>query len=239
MHKYFLEIKYRFFLLCFTWFTTLLVSYSFKEVLLYKIVCGASHHLISYFIFTDVIEVFSTWILLVFFVGNQVLVLFFFYHLLLFLLPGLSLFESYTFILIFLICNFLFFSSVLVFNKCIFCMSWDFFFSFKQFGRLSLALHFESKFFEYVLFYVKFYSACVFYFQSFLFPILFFIWVARKLTAYASLRKVLYFFCALLSTVITPPDVASQVFLSLCFIVSCEILIYNFTLKNVATWLSF
>lgn len=235
-YSYYLEIKNRILLLLIAWVAVLLVSYIFKEVLLSVVTydCISLTSDMSYFIFTDVVEVFNVYVCLVFFVGNQILVLFLFYHLLIFILPGLTKTEYHSFIVIFTICSILFFLAVILFNKFLFPVSWNFFLSFKNFGMLkSLTLHFEAKLMEFIVFYTTFYYFCVLYFQFFLFPIMLLNYFADKLELYTYFRKFLYYGCVVFSTLMTPPDVFSQIILSFSVIISCEILVYCSTFKNV------
>ena len=235
--SYYLEIKNRILLLIVTWASVILVSYIFKEVLLYVITnqdLGTKFDNTSYFIFTDVSEIFSVYVFLIFFIVKQVSVIYLFYHLLIFIYPGLTKFEYNYSILIFKTVGFLFFFSVVVFNKFLFPLSWSFFLSFKDFDMLkSLTLYFEAKLNEYLMFYVTFYYVCVLYFQIFSLVVLLFKYLGNKLIIYKRFRKFFYYLCVIFSTTITPPDVFSQLVLSFSLILSCEILVYCFTLKNV------
>jgi sec-independent protein translocase protein TatC len=236
LHRYYLEIKNRILLLLVAWVAIILVSYVFKEVLLSIVTTDYVRFTTEtpYFIFTDVVEVFSVYMLLVFFVGNQVLVLYVFYHLLVFTRPGLTKTEYSFFLFLYRIGGFLLFLAVIVFNKLLFPFSWNFFLSFKNFGMLkSLTLHFEAKLLEYLVFYTAFYYACVLYFQFFLLPILLFKYLGNELGVYHYFRKFLYYACVVFSTTVTPPDVLSQVVLSFILIISCEILVFCSTFKNV------
>lgn len=240
LYNYSLEIKSRFLLLVFTWVVFISVSYIFKEVLLYLFVSRIYVSGFCYFIFTDVVEVFTSYVFLIFFLSNQVLFLFIFYHLLVFTLPSLTKSESNFFICIFITSSFLFFLSIIVFNSILFPMSLSFFLSFNHFEKtMSLNFYFEAKLLEYLIFYFKFYYMCFFYFQVFLFPILFFKFVNSELRVYASFRKFLYCFFVFFSTILTPPDVFSQVVLSFSIVISCEFLVYGFTFKNVLRKLFF
>lgn len=188
----------------------------------------------SYFIFTDVSEVFGAYVFLIFFIVKQVSAIYLCYHLFIFVSPGLTKSEYSYLIYIFKIIVFLFFLSILVFNKFLFPLSWSFFLSFKDFEILkSLTLYFEAKLSEYLTFYVTFYYVCVSYFQAFLLVILLLKYFGNKLTIYKHLRKFFYYLCVIFATTVTPPDVLSQLVLSFSIIFSCEILMYYFTFKNV------
>jgi sec-independent protein translocase protein TatC len=174
------------------------------------------------------------YLLLTFFVGNQILALYFLYHLLFFILPSLTKSESSLLVYIITISSCLFVVSILVFHKLLFPLSWDFFLSFKNFGALkSLSLHFEAKLLEYVVFYVNFYYMCVLYFQVFLIPVLIFKCIKKELQVYKHFRKILYYFCLTFSTLVTPPDVTSQAILGFSIIISCEILVFYLTFRSV------
>jgi sec-independent protein translocase protein TatC len=239
IYKFYLEIKNRFFLIILSWISVILVSYCFKEVLLFAV---TKHNLylfddtneIFYFIFTDVTEIFSVYITLIFFISNQILILYLLYHLLMFVALGLYKSEYYYLKFVFKTSMFFFFFSVIIFNKILFPFSWDFFLSFQNVTILkSLTLHFEAKLSEYLAFYVTFYNICIFYFQTFVILILFFDYVKNELNTIKRFRKVLYYFFVLFSTLITPPDVFSQFILSAGIVLSYEIFVFFFITKQL------
>ena len=95
--RYYIEIKSRLLLLFISGNLILLVGYIFKEILLSTVV--DSYNIsgdyfspveLSYFIFTDVVEVFNVYVCLILFVGKQVLFFQVCYHFLMFLIPGLT-----------------------------------------------------------------------------------------------------------------------------------------------------
>ena len=87
LYRYYTEVKSRIFLLLISGISIFLVGYILKEVILSIIVSSYSSSSsleVSYFIFTDVVEVFNVYVCLVFFLGKQVLLFHMFYHSLLF-----------------------------------------------------------------------------------------------------------------------------------------------------------
>lgn len=236
-YQYYTELKFRVFLLVVTSVSILLVSYAFKEILLSIVVNSYSVNPISelsYFIFTDVVEVFNVYVCLLFFILKQGMYFYFIYHTLIFIAPGLTKLEYRFFITLFSVSFFLFTLSVLLFKKMLFPFSWSFFLSFKDFVIFkSLTLHFEAKLLDYVMFFFNLYLSCVFYFQFFLFPIFFFMYLSKELSVYRFSRKFLYYACLIFSTLVTPPDVTSQVVLSFTLIIGCEILVYCSLFKQV------
>lgn len=238
IRSYYLEIKNRSILLLVGWTSTILVSYVFKEVLLFiftkqntslKVYANE----VFYFIFTDVTEIFSAYITLILFVGNQVIILYLCYHILVFVALGLYKFEYNYLVFIFKTCLFLFSISIVIFNKVLFSFSWNFFLSFQHFVTLkSLTLHFEAKLSEYLNFYITFYYICTLYFQTFLLLILFFDYFKNELKIIKRFRKFFYYFFVVFSTLVTPPDVVSQIILSFSIILSYEILVFYLILKK-------
>lgn len=231
--SFFFELKIRFFLLVITCGIVVFVSFFFKEVLLsiFLICCGDK---VPSFIFTNVTEIFSVYVFIVFFFANQVLILFFLYHLALFILPSLTVFEFNVFVYFYKLSYLFFVVSFFVFFLFLFPLSWDFFLSFQSFHLVkSFSMDFEAKLLDYCLFFEKFYLICVMYFQIFLLPALFFKYIKKDL--YFRFRKVFYFCCVVFATTVTPPDVLSQVCLSLFIIIGCEFLVYYFIIKNILT----
>lgn len=229
-------MKSRGFILLFASFLIFLAGYVFKEVLLNIIVYSYWDASITefYFIFTDVTEVFTVYVYLILFVTKQVLFFYFCYHLLIYVSPGLTTIEYRFLITVFSTSTFLFIISIILFKKFLFPFSWNFFLSFKDFVVFkSLTLHFEAKLMDYIVFFFNLYFSCVLYFQFFILPIFFFMYFSKELSVYRSFRKFLYYACVIFSTIVTPPDVISQIVLSLTLIIGCEILVYSFFLKNV------
>ena len=101
-YKYYFEFKNRLFLLFFTWFSTLLISYIYKEEVLFILIIPINYlNLVNNqhysFIFTSVNEMFNVYMQLIFFVANQFIVLMLLYHTLTFLSFGLYKYEFITF----------------------------------------------------------------------------------------------------------------------------------------------
>lgn len=237
---YFLEIRNRLFLLILSWLSVVVVCYIFKEILFFGIVKQSMnlkfcHKELPYFIFTDVSEIFYVYIVLIFFVSNQALFLCFFYHIFVFMLPGFYCYEALYFTFIFKVSLSLFVFSVFVFHKFLFPLSWNFFLSFQTFDVLKLTtLYFESKINEYFSFYMSLYYICLFYFQIWIILFIVFDFLnTKKLISVKSFRKFFYYVFVIFSTLITPPDVVSQLCISLFFIFSYEILVFYFIFETI------
>lgn len=230
IYIYYLEIKNRCLLLSITWFSTILVSYYYKEVLLFVCLKPGIYNnnsAIFYFIFTDIKEVFSVYIKLMFFLGNQVLIFYVLFHFLAFITLGLYKFEYRYLKLVFFSSIFFWFFSLIIFNKILFPISLNFFLSFQLSTILkSLNLHFEAKLNEYLNFYIMFYYICTFYCQIFVIIVFFFDYINKNLKLIKQFRKVFYYLFVFFSTLITPPDVISQILFSVCLVFIYESLIF-------------
>ena len=215
------------------WIFTLLTCYFYKETILFMLI-DSSNYAEQYFIFTDISEIFYVYLQLTFFVSNQVTLMMLFYHSIIFLSSGLykSEYEKLQFAFQVYILSWI--CSMILLNKIIIPVSWDFFLSFQSFHLVkSFSMDFEARILEYYSFFEKFYFICVLYFQVFLIPVLFFRYIKKDL--YFRFRKVFYYCCVVFATTITPPDVLSQICLSLFIIIGCEFLVYYFIIKNILT----
>jgi Sec-independent protein secretion pathway component TatC len=174
MFKYFLELQYRFYFILFNLFVTLCVSYFYKEVLLFLIIKPYSisdksfEILLSYFIFTNVTDVFSMYLKLVYFITTQVGFLYIFYHIFVFFSYAMFKQEYYfsiTFLKIILITWVI---AIVFLNYLILPLSWNFFFSFQDFISSNfITLYFEPKINEYLNFCLLLYYSFILYCQFF------------------------------------------------------------------------
>ena len=240
--NYFLELKNRLFLSIIVWLTIVLDCYTFKEILLLVITKQTINlefcfQELFYFIFTDVSEIFYVYMTLIFFVANQVLFLYFCYSVLVFISSGLYRSEYSYLVFAFTVSVFLFALSVFLYHKFFFPLIWNFFLTFQRLELLkSTTFYFESKISEYSLFYISFYYICIFYFQILVILFVVFDFLKTKgVSLIKAFRKFFYYFFVIFSTLITPPDVFSQLFLSLCLIFNYEILVFYFILKTLKT----
>lgn len=235
MLKYLLEIKNRLLLLFFSWVSTLFVIYFYKEILLFLIVqpknfaiCSNTNFTSVYFIFTNVTEIFLVYMKLITFLSFQVFFLHLAYHCFTFL--NLAMFKQESYYLK----TFLKFSvlswSCSIFLTCFILIpiSWKFFLSFQDTISSKLApLHFEAKLNEYLSFFIITYYLCVFYCQFFTLLFCFLNYLSNhQVKIIKKFRKLFYYLFVIFSTIITPPDVFSQVGISLLAIVSYEMFIF-------------
>jgi sec-independent protein translocase protein TatC len=232
MSKYIIEFKNRLFFLLVLYLSTSISLYTYKEILLFLIVkpnlkqnCQYS---LVYFIFTDVMEIFSVYIQLILFITFQFLVLFIIYHVYMYFIPAMFK-KEYLYmksVIRVIFCSWFF--SVIISNYYIIPFSWDFFLSFQKFiTDKSFNIHFEAKLSEYFYFYISFYNICFFYFQ---FSVVIFFClqhVNKKLRNIKKFRK-LYYFCFVLLATLLCPDFLTQILLSTVLIFVYEILLVFF-----------
>lgn len=238
IYKYYLEIKNRFLLLFFTWISLTTICYLYKEVLLFLFVKASNNKNLnsieSYFIFTDVTELFSVYFKLTFFIANQICIFMLFYHVLTFLTLGLYK-KEYLFLQnMFKTFLIYWFISLMLLYKFVVPLSWNFFLSFQQETNIkTISFFFEAKIIEYFDFFVNLYYICFTSFQ--LLAIITFIINSEMITStqIRSGRKFFYFGFIVFSTVITPPDIFSQLLISILLIMFYELIIFNKIVSNL------
>ena len=229
-YKYYVELKNRLILLLLTWISVTTVCYFYQEILIFEIIDLTNYAGLSkknpYFIFSNVTDIFSVSLHLIFFVSNQCLFIFFMYHFLLFFSTGLYYFELKNFVYILKISFFYWILTIIFINFFLFPFCWNFFLSFHDQNNLdSITLFFEVNFKEYVYYYTQFYYLCIFNFQISCGVLLGINRFNNQLKKVKTFRKMFYLLFVIFSTVITPPDLFSQLFLSFCLIFLYEFLI--------------
>lgn len=239
MTKYFLEIKNRLLLTLLTCISVFLISYFYKETLLFLIVQPSIFKNYNkslsffYFIFTDVTEILSIYLDLLKFLTLQIFFSFIIYHFFIFISSALFQFEYKKLKLH--LKNFLYawLSSAFISSYYLIPSTWNFFLSFQSLhSNYSFNLHFEAKLSEYISLYISFYYIFGFYVEFFIFILM----ILTSLKFYSNylkkFRKFLYYCFIILSTSITPPEVTSQCLISLITIIIYEFLGFFLILKN-------
>src|SRR5210317_535598 len=236
--KYYIELKNRFILLSFTWVFGLFICYLYKDALLFLLISSSKHFTsaqeTSYFIFTNVSEIFYVYLELIFFIANQMVILMLSYHVLLFLASGLyevefrKLKSALKFFVISWVC------SILLLYKFVIPYTWEFFLSFQQTENTSQTVNFffEAKIDEYLEYFIDLYYLCLLNCQLLALIILILTTLSKTNTKIKSFRKLFYFVFVIFSTLTTPPDIVSQGVLSLILIGIYELLIFLKFLKT-------
>lgn len=225
---YIKEIRNRSYFLIITWISTIVVSYSYKEKILFLCLKPNLQYFKTdsfYFIFTDLTEIFTTYLELCYFVTNQFFLIKLIYHLIIFISPGLYKFE-YKKLINLVLLNFFFFGIFfLILNNILLPLCWNFFLSFKDTTMYSVNFFFEAKINEFVNFYLKFYKFCLLCSSVFVFIYVGLEFLKINNNIFIKLRKNLYFGFLILATMLTPPDIISQLFFFLIFIFIFEFLL--------------
>lgn len=227
--KYIVELKNRIFFLGFSWFTTVFTCYKYKETLLYLLV-KANKELFDknsfYFITTNLTEMFSVYIKICCFVSNQFLFMYLLYHFLVFISPGLYYTEYKnlsTYISLSICFNL---TSVFLFNSIFLPYIWSFFLSYIETSlNERINVFFEVQITDYLMFYVKFYWIFLFLSQLFLLFFISLLLISDKVNTIKTTRKIFYSLFLIFSTLITPPDIISQLILTFFFILVYELII--------------
>lgn len=231
-YVYTLEIIFRSILLILSWLSVVVIFYLYKKVLLNAFI-GLNESLIlnfskfkPHFILTEITEIFNVYFYLIFFFSNQIFFLKVGYHILMFLSKSVSkkegffLVNSFKIIVIFWVISFVFL------NIFILPLTWDFFFSFYKDTHLnSLTLFFELRLIEYVKFYFSLYYTSFFIGQFLALIFLVFKSGITSVILVRKYRKLFYLVIVSLSTVLSPPDIFYQLFISFLIIIFFEFFI--------------
>jgi len=234
--KYIKEIYNRIFLIFLVAITASLICYLYKEVILFIILQSHKYDFfdlsLNNFIFTDVMEFLLVYFKLIKFIVVQITFFYFVYHVLLFFIPAF--FKAEYFFVIFIIKVFIcfWFFYLFFFSYILIPVTWNFFLSFPFVSNISmLNVYFESKLIEYINFYITVYYTSLIYFQFLILVSIFFYLISDKFFFIKKFRKLFYYFFVFISTFFSPPDVFSQLVISLILIFAYEFLVIFQILK--------
>lgn len=229
--EYLIEIKNRFSLVIINYLSTFFICYYYKEVLLFLIIKSCTSCKDFYFIFTSITEVFSVYLDVIFFVSFQILIFYIVYSFFIFLIPSLFIFEYKYLKFLFYFLSFIIVCFISVSVKIFIPLTWDFFVSFQTL-TMGQSFYFEPKLLEYLNFYVSTYYFCALFGQVFLFGFVFFNGLFLKTKMIKEYRKLCYYFFIIFGTMISPPDVYSQIFISLILILFYELVVLFFMVNS-------
>lgn len=227
--KYVNELQNRFFLIILCWISIFLITYLYKEILLFELLKPTTEKTIimfNSFIFTNVTELFSVYIELAFFVSKQITVFYIFYHFFSFVSPGLYIYEHRLLKFFFKVILIFWIISILLYYYYLAPVIWNFFLSFQEnLSKQQINIKFEAKISEYLSFFIEMYNTCNLQFQVFVVIILLLNYYSDNKNLIKQFRKFIYFFLLLISTIITPPDIFSQLIIYFILILFFEIMI--------------
>lgn len=238
MIKAFVEIKNRVILLIITFLSTFSIAYYYKNFILILVIVSnskLSSNILNYFIFTSITELFSIYLILCFFLATQLLYYVTFYHIICFLSGGLYKREYKSLKFAFFLAILLGALSLCFFHRVLIPVLSDFFLSFQNYSLKTVSFYFEAKIYDYLMFYKNIYFSCFLGFQSCVVIILSSNYVSSDLGLLKILRKSFYLTLLVLSTVVTPPEVFSQLLLFAALVASFETLVLLNLFKKVSS----
>lgn len=235
MSKYIIEIKYRIICILIVFFTFIPTLFVYKFYIIHFFLWinpKALTNSLNYFILTSITELFNVFYFISLFIIKYILYYFVYYHTVSFLALGLYEKEYKYLKDFFSMSVFLWALSTSLFLSLFLPLTYDFFFNFQQKSTETLNLFFEPKIEEYFCFILNLYSQSYIGFQLLLIFAVFFEHTKTNLTLIKNLKKFIYVFILLIATIITPPDILSQILFFIFFVVSIEIHLFCKILKE-------
>lgn len=237
MIHYFFELRNRFIYSFLTLTFLSGLSFNYRETLLFLLVKPSLFIFetnLPYFIYTDLTEIFISYIHLAVSASIYIYLPFIIHHSWKFLNPGFYKTEYlylkhivYGFYAIWVIIT-------LAVHYFLLPHLWEFFSGFDtNIFQGPLGLHFEAKLNEYVSFLIYMYLYSCFGSQICVFIIICILNVnPHDLIYIRKLRRYIYVISFFVAALITPPDILSQVIIAICILFIYEILIFLLLLKN-------
>lgn len=216
---YIQELGYRGTYLIFNTIFIFIITYRYKQTLIYLLLPHGITHIIS----TDVTEIFTTYLHIAIIITFMLNIIIFLLQIYLFLRPGLYCFESRILKMYLISCIVGYFYFYIILYPTLIQLSWKFFFNYTlNFNAVQLI--FEPRLTTY-LNYIKTIGIMI--------NVLFFVLLVTTFllthTPTKNLikhRKLVYVCIVIFSTFITPPDCISQVIITLLLIKLYEILLF-------------
>lgn len=227
---YFLEIYNRILVLLLTWVLNFFVLYSYKEEIVY-LLGQHQENIFPYFISTNLTEIFFVFIKLSFFLAFYFLYPVLLIQIALFLLPGLYLYE-YTVLRNLFFLSIIFYVLTTYFTYGVFLpYCWKFFNSFQLNAEESfVSIHLETRIADYLNFFIESFLLLNIVLHIFLV----FLFFLHKVTLnfIVKYRKFFYLSFFIFATLLTPPDIFSQIIIGIFFISSFEIFLFSLFLSK-------
>jgi len=237
MFNYFFELRNRLVYVITTILYLSILSFNYKEALLFSLVKPSLFTYetnLPYFIYTDLTEVFTTYVKLALILSIYVSIPFTIQHLWEFIKSGLYkteyfylMYALYTFSIIWAI-------STLTVHYFLLPQLWQFFSGFGiNIFQGPLGLHFEARLNEYLDFLIPIYFYSCFGSQIFIFTIVYILNISEhSLILIRRLRRYIYLTSFIIAALVTPPDVLSQLLIAFTILFTYEILILLLLAKN-------
>lgn len=224
------ELKYNFIIFFITFLYLFLVSYYFSNQLIYIFIniITTNNHILKYFIFTNITELFITNIIISIFISSFISIQLLIIQFWIFLSLGLFKFENLKiikFYILYLILNFVIIFIILlkiIPNIFLFFITINETFSNKYLFNIYFEPNFNNYFNFIFLSYIYIYLIFIYFF------LLFYIIFNKifNIKILINLRKFFYLKFILFSSIISPPDFFNQILIILLFIFLFEIYIF-------------
>ena len=185
-----------------------------------------------YFISTNLTEIFEVYLKVSYIFSTQVVLFLLIYHLFRFVCPALFLYEYNKLKNIFFVSISFYLLSLIFFTKALLPLAWVFFFNFQNYSGYEVNVFFEARLNDYLQFYVDIYILVIFIGQMFSVITVLLMFVQKKINFILKTRKIFYLSFLVTATLLTPPDVVSQVVLTILFISIYEFLVILFFVKE-------
>jgi len=228
--RYFLEIYNRFIILFLTWSLNFFVLFYYKEQIVY-ILGQHQEATFPYFISTSLTEIFFVYLKVSSFLAFYFAYLIIVIQLALFIIPGLYKYEYLIVRNFFLLSILLYIGTTFFTYKIFLPYCWKFFSSFQLKAEESLvSLHLEARIADYLSFFFETY----FLLNAILHIFLIFLFLLYKITLNYILkyRKLFYLLFFIFATLMTPPDMISQIIVGIFFLVFFEIFLFSLFLSD-------
>lgn len=221
------EFKHHFIIFLLTFIYLFFICYYFADQLIFlfskKLI---QSNLLKYFIFTNITEIIQTNIFIALMISLFISLQLLFIQIWLFISNGLFKYENLNiikFFFFFIIFNFLIINVILI---KIIPYLWFFFINYTFSNEYLFNIYFEPKINNYFNF--IFYTFIYIYLLFFYFFLLFYIILNQKfkINIIINLRKIFYFKFLIIATIISPPDILSQLIITLFFIIFFELYIF-------------
>lgn len=237
---YITEIIKRILVIIISWISYLGICYYYKATLIYIIIKPSFKYLKQktiYFIYTNINELFYTYLTLIITVANNLCILIIIYNIHNFLKPSLYKIE-YTNLKKISQCLLIVWNlSLALLYWLILPISWNFFLKLQDsINNSHINFFFEAKLNEYLIYIASIFNICLL--NTLIMSVLFgLIHNTSNLKNFIlNKRKGIYLLFFIIASIITPPDIISQIFLGSISILLFEIYIYflilNINLKN-------
>jgi sec-independent protein translocase protein TatC len=236
MKTYFLkhlkDLKFHFLLFFSLLILTFTISYIFSDQWIYLLIKPLIYLKKSnYFIFTDIIEIFYIKILLSIILSLFISIFCGFFQFWFFLAPGLYKKENFLILKIIIVFLILFFISLNFIFIYIIPNAWKFFIEFEKTTHPFLFnIYLEPRLYNYLLFIIKilFYTNILFQYPFLILLLLLFKIISIQ--QIIKFRKFFYIKVLIMSSLIAPPDIWSQIIIFTCLIILIELFIFIFFL---------